>query len=280
MKTQNQKQFWRIFLIEAGLFFIASLLSVLSAFQLNKLALAKEVILPQTSLQDFLVSFLIITFFVLFFVFYKKAKKLKGLIYKAFFIIACFWGGMAVLNLFLPVFGSILIMGVFIFLWLEFPTVWAHNILMALGVAGAASFLGLTVSSSGVIILLLVFSVYDFIAVYKTKHMVQMAKDMIDKKVIFGFVIPKELKYFKEGLNKVKPGGNFMILGGGDVVFPALLAVSVIPQGFLKALVIIAFSLFGSFLAYWIFTRGKEPIPALPPIAFSAIFGYLLTLLF
>ena len=56
--------------------------------------------------------------------------------------------------------------------------------------------------------------------------MVLMAKEMIDKKVILGFIIPKEFKYFKDKLAHVKQGGNFMILGGGDVVFPCLLAAS------------------------------------------------------
>ena len=40
--------------------------------------------------------------------------------------------------------------------------------------------------------------------------MVAMAKEMIEKKVILGFIVPKELKYFKDGLSKVKPGSNFL----------------------------------------------------------------------
>ena len=114
----------------------------------------------------------------------------------------------------------------------------------------------------------------------KTKHMVMMAKEMIEKKVVLGFIIPKEVKYFKDKLDKVKPGGNFMILGGGDIIFPNLLAVSVISEGFLKALVVIIFSLIGTLLSYWIFTREKKPIPALPPIALFSIVGYLITLFF
>ena len=34
--------------------------------------------------------------------------------------------------------------------------------------------------------------------------MVLMAKDMIEKKVILGFIIPKEIKYFKDRLNRSK----------------------------------------------------------------------------
>jgi presenilin-like A22 family membrane protease len=275
-----QKQFWKIFLIEGGLFLITSLLALISAFKLNKLIKAKETYLPTTTLQDFLLSFIFITFFVLLFILFKNKKfnKFKEIVFKGIFILACFGGGMTILNLFLPVFASILIMGILIALWLKLKKVWVHDVLIILALAGMASFFGLEFSPSGVVVLLLIFSIYDFIAVYKTKHMVLMVKEMIDKKVVLGFIIPKELKYFKDGLDKVKPAGNFMILGGGDVVFPNLLAVSVIPFGFLKALIVVFFALTGLLFTYWIFVKEKEPIPALPPIAMLSIFGYLITL--
>jgi len=281
-KKEASIRFWKVFFIQGGLFLLTSVLSFVGAFELNKLSQAKKIYLPTTSLQDFLFSFLFVMFFVLLFVLYrnKKLNKFKEIIYKGLFIITVFWGGMTVLNLFMPVFVAILVMGILIALWLEFAKVWVHDVLMVLGLAGAASFFGLGFTPSVVVALLLIFSVYDFIAVYKTKHMVLMAKEMIEKKVILGFIIPKEVKYFKGKLSEIKPGGNFMILGGGDVVFPSLLAVSVIPSGILKALVIVLFSLVGSFFSYWLFTKEKEPIPALPPIALFTIIGYLVTLLF
>ena len=274
--------FWKIFFIEGGLFFITSILAVVSAFKLNNLIEIKKVYLPVTSWQDFLFSFLFVTFFILVFATYKKAGKFKEIIYKALFIITVFWGGMTVLNLFIPVFVAILITGILIVLWIELPSVWVHDTLMVLGLAGAASFFGLGFSPAVVVALLLIFSVYDFIAVYKTKHMILMAKEMIEKKVILGFIIPKELKFFKDNFKNIKIGGNFMILGGGDVVFPGLLAASVIPSGIYKSLIIVLFSLVGCFFSYWLFSTQKEknPIPALPPIAFFSIVGYLITLFF
>ncbi len=240
----------------------------------------RKAYLPKTSLQDFLFSFLFITFFVLIFVVFKKADKFKELIYKGLFILAVFWGCVVILSLFLPVFGAVLITGILITLWFKLSKIWVHDLLMVLSLAGTASFFGLGFSPPVVIALLFVFSAYDFIAVYKTKHMVAMAKDMIDKKVVLGFIIPKEIKYFKDKLAKVKMQGDFMILGGGDVVFPALLAVSVVPLSFWKAVIIVLFSLAGSFFTYWLFSRQdkKEPIPALPPIAFFTLIGYFITL--
>lgn len=282
VKKENIKQFWQIFSIEAGLFLLTSVLALACAFKLNKLIKIKKIYLPAISLQDFVFSFLFITFFIFLFVFFKKAPKFKELIYKGFFILAVFWGGMTVFNLWVPVFGSVLAMGALIIVWLEKPSVWAHDLLMFLGLAGAASFFGLGFEPSVVVVLLVVFSFYDFIAVYKTKHMVKMAKEMIEKKVIMGFIIPKKFSYFKQPLNEVRPGGNFFILGGGDVILPNLLAVSVVPSGLLKALIIIVFSLGGSFFSYWLFAKQKEkePIPALPPVALFAIIGYFISLFF
>jgi len=281
-KKEFQKQFWRVFLIEAGLFSITSLLAIVTAFKLNKLVVVQKLYLPSISLQDFFFSFLFITFFILLFVLLKKADKTKELIFKGFFILAVFWGGMTVINLWMPVFGSILIMGVLMIWWLEKPTVSIHDFLMVLCLAGASAFFGLGFDPSVIVLLLMILSFYDFIAVYKTKHMVAMAKEMIEKKVIMGFIIPKELKFFKSKLKEVKSGTNFFILGGGDIVFPCLLAVSVVPFGFWKAFIVAIFSLFGSLLSYWLFINQEEksPIPALPPIALLSIVGYLITFLF
>ena len=284
-RKESGIKFWKEFLFEGGLFLITSLLAIVSAFELNKLVLAKKAYLPTTTLQDFLFSFLLVTFIVLIFVLFKKAKKFKEVIYKGLFIITVFWGGMTVLNLFIPVFGAIFLMGVLIILWLKVPTIWVHDILIALGLAGASCFFGLSFAPSVALSLLLIFSVYDFIAVYKTKHMIVMAKEMIEKKVIMGFIIPKDFKVFNTKLKDLKIGDNVMILGGGDVVFPGLLAVSVVPFGFLKAFIIVFFSLAGTFFTYWLFTAQKEidghiePIPALPPVALFAIIGYFATLL-
>src|SRR3989344_6075900 len=158
-KKEDRKKFWQIFLIEGSLFFLTSILSVISAFQMNNLVKIKKIYLPAISAQDFVFSFLFI----------------------AFFILTVFWGGMTVLNLWIPVFGAVLAMGVLIILWLEKPSVWAHDLLIILGLAGAASFFGLGFEPSIIVILLVAFSFYDFIAVYKTKHMIKMAKEMIEK---------------------------------------------------------------------------------------------------
>jgi hypothetical protein len=129
-----------------------------------------------------------------------------------------------------------------------------------------------------VIALLAVFSVYDIVAVYKTKHMVEMAKEMIDSRAILGLIIPRNLSGFGEGLIRLKPGGKFLILGGGDIVFPLFLCCSLIPSyGIAKSFLAAAFSILGLLASFFLFAfqKKRSPIPALPPIAFFSIVGYL-----
>jgi hypothetical protein len=46
VRREFQKQFWKVFLIEGGLFLITSFLAIVGAFELNKLAKSGKVYLP------------------------------------------------------------------------------------------------------------------------------------------------------------------------------------------------------------------------------------------
>lgn len=79
--------------------------------------------------------------------------------------------------------------------------------------AGVASIFGISLTIIPCLILLTVLAVYDAIAVYKTKHMVTLAKSFMETKLPILFEIPR-----KEG--------DPRIMGMGDAVIPAILAVS------------------------------------------------------
>lgn len=106
-----------------------------------------------------------------------------------------------------------------------------------------------------------------------------MAKEMIEAGVILALIVPQKISDFKADLKEVRPGGRFLILGGGDMVFPLILTVSLIPEGILNSSLVAFFALLGLFLSFWIFTSQKvrQPIPALPPIALFSIIGFLVT---
>ena len=118
-------------------------------------------------------------------------------------------------------------------------------------------------------ILLLLISLYDYIAVRKTKHMVALAKMQGKQRVFAGLVIPN--------------GKDVAILGGGDVGFPLLFAGVVMTQLGLGLFdwrtylvpLCTAFMLF----ALFVFGERKKFYPAMPYLTTGCFLGLGLVLL-
>lgn len=146
----------------------------------------------------------------------------------------------------------------------------------------------------GIIILLLIISLYDIWAVWKSEVMQKMAKYQINNLKFFtGFFIPyaakedriklKQIKqkYASQGnkilenkLEKSKIKVNLAILGGGDVIFPIITAgifykyyFSIIP-----ALIIIAFATVALLALFTLARKGKF-YPAMPFISAGLYLG-------
>jgi len=272
----------KTFALEAFLFFLTLCLGILSAWRINEILKIEDISLPKIPPLEFLGYFFLFTLFFIFLVYFKKGKEKKGTIFKIIFVFSVFFGGVVLLNSLIPFpLISIILMGILIYLWFKKPSILIHDLVILLGISGAGAVLGLSLEPKIVILLLIIFSIYDFLAVYVTKHMVKIAKEMIKQKVIVGFIFPSKISDFKENLEKVKPGGKFMVLGGGDVVFPLLLCASLVPLGIKNSLIVAIFALIGLFFSFYIFISKiggeRKPIPALPPIALFSIIGYLIT---
>ena len=139
--------------------------------------------------------------------------------------------------------------------------------------------------------LLIVISIYDFIAVYKTGHMIQMAKFQSKSKVFAGLVIPYEkVKIPTEGKSlKTSAQGKkskVAVLGGGDIGFTLIFAGVVMKDlmlketilaGFLKTLII---PVFVSIALLILLIKGKENkfYPAMPVLSLGCFLGYLAVL--
>lgn len=272
-------QSWRIFTIEAFLFSLTLSLGIVTAFGLNEIFVTQKIEIPQISFWKFILNFLLATLFILLIVRLVKFKKGKELFFKTLFILAAFSGGLLCLETWIEEPLPLIIVAILIFWWLRFPSILNQDILMILGIAGVGSILGLSLSPEIIIVILIIFSIYDWISVYKTKHMVKMAREMIESRAILALIIPPSLFGFRESLEKIESGGKFLILGGGDVIFPLLFCVSLIPTGISNSIIVALFALFGLFVSFWFFISQKvrQPIPALPPIALFSIIGYLIT---
>lgn len=152
-------------------------------------------------------------------------------------------------------------------LWKIFwPNVYIHNITEVLMYSGIALMLVPLFDVLWVVVLLLTISLYDMYAVWRSKHMIKMAKFQTESEVFAGIMIhykrnksdtteeSKEFKKSKEDLSKISASkmssskkissntssqqrtsgkSNTAILGGGDVAFP-LIFTGVIMENFIR----------------------------------------------
>jgi presenilin-like A22 family membrane protease len=169
------------------------------------------------------------------------------------------------------------------------PSVIIHNITEIFIYGGLVAIFVPVLNVFWAFMLLLVISVYDMIAVWKSGHMIKLAKAQTEAKVFAGLLIPYSLKKAKKvkkvRIKKaapkkgVKVGGlKTAILGGGDIGFPLLFAAVVLKDiGFLKALAIPVFVTAALFVLLVLSKKGRF-YPAMPFLTAGCIIGYLITL--
>ena len=144
--------------------------------------------------------------------------------------------------------------------------------------------------------LLIVISIYDFVAVYKTKHMIKMARFQSSSKVFAGLLIPygkggmvKAITPPKSGIKKDSEKihkKSVAVLGGGDigftlifagVVMKGLMLQETVLAGFLKTLII---PVFVSLALLFLLLKGQQNkfYPAMPVLSLGCFIGYLAVL--
>ncbi len=135
-------------------------------------------------------------------------------------------------------------------------------------------------------LLLLIISVYDIIAVWKTKHMVTLAKFQTKSQVFAGLLVPYKKTTKTKGVKSKKVPIQTAVLGGGDIAFPLLFSGAVMQKlmitnpewlGFLKTLVIPLFTTIALLALLWISKKDKF-YPAMPFLTTGCLIGYLIIL--
>jgi len=270
-----------VFLFEVLFFLLAQILGIFSALRVLEIFELEKITPGPVSFWNFIFGFAFATFLILVLIKFPKFETGKRFLFRGFFILTISLGSFLFFSLWIGDFLALILLLILLFLWIKFPNVLVHDFLIISGLAGVGSIFGLGLEPLVVVLLLIVFSIYDFIAVYKTKHMVKMAKEMIKARAIVGLILPQKTSGFKANLKEVVPGKEFLVLGGGDIIFPLILSVSLLSQGILKSFIVALFATFGLALSFYLFISQKtrKPIPALPPIAFCSIIGFLLTLI-
>jgi presenilin-like A22 family membrane protease len=230
----------------------------------------------QLEIFQFLVSFLVATALMLFFL---KAFKGKFL-FQMFFGGAVIFGAQGPLGLIVSPWQAFLISFLVVGLRFALPRIWTQNLAIILAAAGIAASLGMSVEPNLVILILILLSIYDVVAVYKTRHMVKLFKGIAERGVYLALIIPDKIsgwgnKFIGAGKNK-----NYVFIGTGDLALPLFFSVSAFPFGIIHSVAIVTGAILGLLADHLFFVTQKKrkPIPALPFIAFFSIMGYLVSL--
>lgn len=180
--------------------------------------------------------------------------------------------------------------------FLGFLTVIIHNLSEILVYAGIAVLLTPLFNPLTALSLLILIALYDYWAVFKSKHMVTLARFQGASKAFAGLMLSqpealakplKPLQSDKALSKTVKPRKPAAILGGGDVAFPLIFTGSVVewllhkglskPEALLNALPVTVLATIA--LAVLFFKSSKDKFyPAMPAITLGCVLGFLIVL--
>lgn len=281
-KRRKPKFGLNVFLIEAFIFLSAQFLGLFVGYRLASFGYTPPqtmtVTQTVTTILPFIISFSVATVaIILALKYFKGGSIFKGLM--AFLIFFGSWVVFsAVLPGYLPELVYISLAALIVLIRLKVPNIFTQNFAMVLAISGIGAMIGSELPVLGVIIMLAILSVYDFIAVFKTKHMISMFKGMFEKGAPFTIIVPSKLKHAKTKVKETKPGGGqFLMLGTGDIAFPIILSVSAIQQGLINSFAAILGALVGLVFVHILLSREiYKAMPALPPIAGFSVLFYLI----
>ncbi|HJM67326.1 MAG TPA: presenilin family intramembrane aspartyl protease PSH [Candidatus Thalassarchaeaceae archaeon] len=167
--------------------------------------------------------------------------------------------------------------------------------------AGTITMLGVSFVPWIIILFMVLAAAYDAWAVYKSKHMLELADTMVNLELPVMLVAPQrptrgrvkiERSDESHGLERASPPKrNFdetMLMGLGDVIFPGLLCISAMswlpdvegPMGWSAPVLVAIGTMIGSLVGYCVLmtyvARGK-PQAGLPLLNGGAILGYFIS---
>ncbi len=225
-----------------------------------------------------------------------------GRLWKYWFFLAVFLSMSITIGVYMRFIIALMIGLALAFLKVFKKNVLVHNLTEPLVYTGIAIMILPWLNVLSASILLVIISLYDMYAVWKSKHMVTLAKFQTKEKAFAGLMLkyPEEKKKAKADqkapeirivsakTKRSKPRIKDAFLGGGDIAFPLLFSAAVleslvkmgIPKyhAFFYVLII---SLFSSIALLLIFVKAKKDkfYPAMPFISLGCLVGYAIVYL-
>ncbi len=151
------------------------------------------------------------------------------------------------------------------------PNPLVHNFTELFIYGGLAAVFVPILNLFSVSILLILISIYDFIAVFKTKHMIKLAKFQTNSKIFTGLSLP----YKREKEKKISTA----ILGGGDIGFTLLFSGVILKFYSLPSALLVSGITTLALLGLFYYGRKNKFYPAMPILSLGCFIGYSLILL-
>ncbi len=196
-------------------------------------------------------------------------KYYKG---KNFFVVLEGLLVFSTVNIFLSLFSSELIAlaAGLIALAIRFLAPKTKQVFLLFATTVVGALLGSSLDYIPALALALLLAGYDYLAVFKTKHMVELAKQLDSRGAAFSIL--------------VKRGKDSIELGTGDFVIPAMLSVSFLKVSAYYALASLIGSAIGLGVMLYFLQKKKTYWPALPPVVGGCLIllaiAYFLQLVF
>jgi presenilin-like A22 family membrane protease len=194
------------------------------------------------------------------------------------------------------------ILTILLYKWPEWYIVDVVGVLVA---AGGIAIFGTSFTPLTYLFVLIGLAVYDFISVYKTKHMLSLADSVINYHLPIMLVVPKHLDYsfleesgqLRKEADEPKPapaaadgpstvaasalepkkGRDAMFLGLGDIVIPSIFAMTAL-QISSGAAIGAMFGTLAGFLFLMTYVLRGKPQAGLPSLNAGALIGFLVGL--
>jgi presenilin-like A22 family membrane protease len=283
MKLKSNPYLW------SGLVFVSSLaLALFIAVQFKVVVEASDLVSPDYSLGGVTAYFFGVVAVMALVLFLVPLKRLK-IVFRILFAFMFAWGAFIFAFVFLPDWASLAIGVIAGAVWFFWARVWLHDLLLLIALGSAGAVFGWAFSPLTFMIFMLIIAVYDVLAV-RFGFMVWMADKLSSSSSLPAFVFPKLTGDWRVNMQNVQFGEiqkeepqkrEYVILGGGDIGFPLMLVSSILfARDLTRAILVGACALvglWGAFLIQRIWLKGK-PMPALPPIAFMCLIGFLVTM--
>ena len=213
----------------------------------------------ETSFLPMLIMVLVVTFFIMLII-----KFNAEWLWKSWFFLSVLFCIIIAFTAFIPRILAVILAALLAYLKVFRSNVFTQNISELFIYGGLAAVFVPVMSLWSITIFLIIISIYDFIAVYKTKHMIKMAKSHAKLKIFPGLMIPY--------------GKKLAILGGGDMGLPLIFAGVVMKSyGFLAFII----PIFTTLSLFFLLTKGEKNkfYPAMPLLTVGSFIGYFTLLL-